>query len=360
MTEEQRITKIISNLGDTVTGPADILGNQKPSGLFFSMVTLLRGLLSDHAKRILSTTSMAMRRLIHPVIMLLVPAFMDYKQVFESKNALLGIDAPDEPLQLPKEPVIWCVNHGFKDDIAASIHATRHSYVYFGSLPHFYNTFDGLALFLNGVILCNRKIRRLKQASYELAVRSLRKGNDLTILPEGVWNKTPEKLVLDLWPGIYRMAKETGSQVVPVIHYIADPHKKYEGNVIHTVIADPVNMEGLSEKDGLELLRDTMATWYFLLMEKYGQTTRAELLYGFETADDAWESYIAMHTGCVKYYDREIELCADYRPKQIVRPEDVWQSVANIQNIHTGNAAHVKYARELVAREKCRNFQRRF
>ena len=67
-----------------------------------------------------------------------------------------------------------------------------------------------------------------------------------------------------------------------------------------------------------------------------------------------------MHTGCVKYYDREIELYADYRPKQIVRPEDVWQSVANIQNVHVGNADHVKYARELVAREKRRDFQRRF
>lgn len=103
-----------------------------------------------------------------------------------------------------------------------------------------------------------------------------------------------------------------------------------------------------------------MATWYYRLMEKYGQSTRKELLDGFETAGDAWESYIAMHTGCAKYYDREIELCGDYRPKQIVRPEDVWQSVANIQNIRVENAAHVKYASELVAREKRRDYQRRF
>ena len=97
----------------------------------------------------------------------------------------------------------------------------------------------------------------------------------------------------------------------------------------------------LDEQEGQTLLRDTMATWYFYLMEKYGQTTRAELLEGFETADDAWESYMEMHTSCVKYYDREIELCADYRPKQIIRPEDVWQSVANIQNIHAGNAKQI-------------------
>ena len=61
-----------------------------------------------------------------------------------------------------------------------------------------------------------------------------------------------------------------------------------------------------------------------------------------------------------KYYDKEIELCADYRPKQIARPEDVWQSVANIQNIYAANVSHVKYACELVTREKHRDFQRRF
>ena len=351
---------IILKYTDNITSSADLLGSAKPSVLFCPLTTLFRGLVCGKGERMLSGASMAFRRLIHPIIMLLVPAFMDYKQVIESKNALLGIQKPDEPLNLSKDSVIWCINHGFKDDIAASIHATRHSYMFFGSLPHFFNTFDGVALFLNGVILCNRKNRVMKKAASALAVESLKKGNDMTILPEGVWNKTPEKLVLDLWPGVYRMAKETGSKVVPVIHYLGDPHKKYEGNAIHTVIADPVSMEGLSEKEGLELLRDTMATWYFLLMEKYGQTTRAELLDGFETADDAWESYISMHTGCVKYYDREIELSADYRPKQIIRPEDVWQSVADIRNVHTGNASHIHFARQLVAREKRRDFQRRF
>lgn len=352
--------RCLEKMGNSVTGPQDLLGNAKPSVLFYPLSTMLRGLLTGKAEKMLSKTSMTLRRLIHPVIMLLVPAFMDYRQVFESRNHLLDIDAPDEPPQLPQEPWIWCVNHGFKDDIAASIHTTRHSYVFFGSLPHFYNTFDGAALFLNGVILCNRKLRSSKQNAYALAVRSLRQGNDLTILPEGVWNKTPEKLMIDLWPGIYRMAKETGSKVVPVVHYLADPHRKEKGNVIHTVVADPISMEGLTEQEGLALLRDTMATWYYLMMEKYGRSTREELLADFDTADDAWESYLAMHTGCVKYYDREIELTADYRPKHIVRPEDVWQSVAQIQNVHAGNADHVFYARGLVGLEHKRDFQRRF
>lgn len=347
-------------MGDTITGPADFMGQSKPSFLFYPMVELLRPLLSCDPDRMISKGSIRIRKFLHPVLMKLLPLFLEYKQVFESKNALLGIDAPDSPPILTDEPVIWCPNHGFKDDVAASIGTARHAYVLFGSFPMFFNTLDGVGAYINGVAMCNRKVKASRLASQETAKRLLNMGMDMLVFPEGVWNKTPDKLMLEFWPGAYRLAVETGSKIVPVIHYLAAPHKKYEGNVIHTVVADPISMEGLTEKEGLALLRDTMATWYFLLMEKYGQTTREELLAGFDSADDAWEDYIAMHTGCVKYYDKEIELYADYRPKHIVRPEEVWQSVANIQNVHAGNIAHVRYARQLVARERRRDFQRRF
>lgn len=348
MTEEQRIKKIISDLGDTVTGPADFFGEAKPSFLFWPMVKLMRPLLSCDPDRMISKSSIRVRKFLHPILLKLLPAFLEYKQVIERK------------IDIPQEPVIWCPTHCFKDDVAASIGTARHAYILFGSFPMFFNTLDGVGAYINGVAMCNRKVKASKLASMEAAKRLLNMGMDMLVFPEGVWNKTSDKLILPLWPGAYRLAKETGCKIVPVIHYLADPHKKYKGNVIHTVIADPISMDGLDEQEGQALLRDTMATWYYYLMEKYGQSTREVLLDGFETADDAWESYMAMHTGCVKYYDREIELCADYRPKQIVRPEDVWQSVANIQNVHVGNADHVKYARELVAREKRRDFQRRF
>ena len=348
MTEKQRIEKIISDLGDAVTGPADFFGNEKPSLLFWPMVKLLYPLLSCDPDKMISKTSIRIRKILHPILLRLLPAFMKYKQVIERKT------------EIPQEPVIWCPTHCFEDDIAASIGAARHAYILFGSIPALFNRLDGVGAYVNGVVICNRKVKSSKRAATEASMRLLDMGMDLILFPEGVWNKTPNMLILPLWPGAYRLAKETDCKIVPVIHYLADPHNNYEGNVIHTVVADPISMEGMSEKDGLELLRVTMATWYFYLMEKYGQTTREELLEGFESTDEAWESYMEMHTGCVKYYDREIELCADYRLKQIVRPEDVWQSVASIQNIHIGNITHVRYAKELTFQERKRDFQRRF
>lgn len=355
---ERKIEKWIAPLG--ATGPGDVLGSARPSVFFYPMTGLLTHLMSCDLKRMLSRGSMTARRLIHPILMALAPLFLERKQVFESKNALLGLDSPDGPSKLPEGPVIWCPNHGFKDDVVATILSARHSYILFGSLPMFFNSFDGVSAYINGVVMCNRKVKASKKASFEGAAQVLRMGTDMLMYPEGVWNKTAEKPVLDLWPGVYRLAKETGAQLVPVVHYLADPHKKYAGNVIHTVVADPISVEELSEQEGLALLRDTMATWRWLMMERYGRTTRAALLAGFDTADDAWEDYIAMHTGSVQYYDKAIETCADYRPRGIVRPEDVWAPVAEIQSITPAKLTHVRFARSLTAREHRRDFQRRF
>ena len=343
---EDRIRKLLSPLSDTVTGLADLLGAGKPSVLLPLMLRLTARQSSCDPDRMLS--GLRFRRCLHPVLRLLFPVFRSYPHVIERR------------IQKPAGPVIWCPNHGFKDDVTATLEVARHAHVLFGSLPAFFNTFDGVGAWLNGAVLCNRKVKKSKQAALEACRRLLNRGEDLIIFPEGVWNKTPDKPILDLWPGIHRLARETGCQVVPVVHYLADPHKKYRGNVIHTVVCDPISMGDLTEVEGLERLRDAMATEYFLLMEKYGRTTRAELLAGFATADEAWESWLARHTGAVPYYDREIELCADYRSKLTARPEDVWQSVAAIRNIHAGNADHVLYARYLVEREKRRDFQRRF
>lgn len=356
--KNERVIKLLQN---SITGEVDLLGTAPPSPLFPLMGRLAARLMSCDMSKMLSKRSMAARRRLHSVFISLVPKFMEYKQVIEDKNALLGIDAPcAAKAELPKEPVIWCSNHGFKDDVAAALCASRHAYILFGSLPAFFNTLDGLCAYINGVVMCNRKMRASKKASVEAAAQVLKMGTDILLFPEGVWNKTPDKLLLPLWSGAYRIAEETGSKIVPIIHYLAEPHKKYAGNVIHTVVADPLSMEGLSEAEGMALLRDTVAAWYYRLMEKYGKSSRSELLGEDETADEAWERYISMHTGCVKYYDREIELCADCRPRDVVRQEEVWESIANIQNITPANARHVQYARELTAKEHRRDFQRRF
>lgn len=67
--------------------------------------------------------------------------------------------------------------------------------------------------------------------------------------PEGVWNKTPDMLILNLWLVIYRIACETGAKVVPIVHYIRNFTGK--NNLIHTVADDSIRIDDFSEQAAL-------------------------------------------------------------------------------------------------------------
>lgn len=358
--KKKLLDKKIDRFDDNITCITDLFGTKKPSVLFYLILNKLSYLLNNEPEMVLSKKTMAIRSRLNPIIKIIGPMFLQYRQVIENKNELLGIEQLDKKLELSTKPVIWCPNHGFKDDALATVLVSRHAYILFGSLPVFYNTFDGITAFINGVVMCNRKNRKSRQATIDKCKYVIENGTDLIMYPEGVWNKTPEKLILELWPGIYRVAKETGCQIVPVIHYLSDPTKKFKGNVIHTVVAEPVSIEGLSEEDARRVLRDTMATWYFLMMEKYGKSTRKELLLEFDNADEVWNKHLSVLTGNVKYYDREIELNGDYRPEEVIDLKKVWHDIANIHNISMSNISMINYAKRIIQQEELRDFQRRW
>lgn len=128
--------------------------------------------------------------------------------------------------------------------------------------------------------MMNRKVSVSKRAIIPKAVRAMHLGADLVVFPEGVWNKSPNALLINLWPGIYRIACETGAKIVPVSHYIRDCSNMEKNNPIHTVVDDSVRIDDLSEQAALEYVRDILATWFYLMMERYGKTTRANLFFG--------------------------------------------------------------------------------
>ena len=362
---EKRLDKIAKKYGDTITGVQDLTAGEEPSMLFYILAYTLRYLLDFRAEEVVSERGVRIRRRINGLIHLLGPGFLMNPQTFENRNFLRDpLSDPilsDKEIALPKEPVIWASNHAFKDDTLASILAAkRHAYILFGSLPQFYNTLDGITAWMNGVIMTNRKVSMSKRTSAEKAVKVMHWGADLMVFPEGVWNKSPNALLLDLWPGIYRIACESGAKVVPVVHYLRDCGIQSKDNPIHTVIDDPVRIDDLSERAALEYLRDVMATWYYLMMEQYGQSTRREALRGADSAVEAWEEQLTERVQTVDRYDREIELCADYMPKWKVTPKQVWQTVADIEGMKTANVEFVSYAIKVIEQYDREDFQHRF
>lgn len=116
----------------------------------------------------------------------------------------------------------------------------------------------------------------------------------------------------------------------------------------------------IAEKAALNYLRDIMGEWFYLMMEIYGKTTREKLLNEAMSANEAWEIELKNRLKTAERYDKEIELCADYRPKEKVLPQDVWHAVAEIENLTKNNISYVMYARQLVEQLDTEDFQRRF
>ncbi len=359
--DEQLLAEITNLYGDKISNINDLTGGEKPTILFYFLARHLRYLLENEPELTLSKEGIEFRRKINVLLKKIGKLFLKNPQIFENRQELInpGCEKPDSEILLPKEPVIWMANHAFKDDTLATILAAkRHAYILFGSLPQFYNTFDGITAYLNGVAMTNRKVKNSRHASLDKAQFLINNGADLMMFPEGVWNKTSESLILHLWPGIYRTSQDTGAKIVPIVHYLKDMATPGKTNPIHTVVDDPIDITNMSEKQALEYLRDVMATWLYLMMEKYGKSTREECLNG-SSYDEAWERELIKRVATTGRYDTEIEFSADYRPREIINPEDVWQDIASLEPTKE-NVGSVVYAQKLVLAREKRDFQHHF
>ncbi len=370
------IKKIEKKYKDKIINIKDLIGNKRPSILFYFLANHFDYLLDNDENKIISEKSMKYRDKINKIVKKYGPSFLKSKQIFEDRNELrffnykeqlkLGENveldtnllAKDEGIKLNKdETVIWVANHGFKDDALATVlSANKNAYILFGSLPQFYNTIDGIISWLNGVILVNRKLDSSKKSSIKKCVKILQMKKDIIIYPEGVWNKSPNKLVLHLWPGIYKIAKEANVKVVPVVHYKRELHKEDKNDIIHTVIDEPIDLTKFSEEEALIYLRDKLAYWTYLMMQKYGKTTRDELLKDHYYSVEAWEEQLKERIKTVDYYDPEIETTADYQTKKEMEYYKALQDIAKIKNITPKNAHSIVNAKKLIKN----NFQRRF
>jgi len=356
----KRIEKKYQEMG-SIKSIRDLIGDKEPSLLFFLQIRMYGYLLKNDPDKTVSKLGVKIRRALHPMIAKKSPEYLMNPQVIENRKFLISEETDptrvpeDDAVILPDEPVIWLQNHGFKDDALASIAAIpRHTYILFGSIAQFYNSVYGTSAQLGGVAMVNRKVKESRKASVEKAVAVMKNGADIMMCPEATWNKTPELLQLEYWNGAYEIAKRTGAKIVPIVHYLADPFERT--NPIHTVIDDPIDVSDLTAEEAKLILRNREATWYYLMMEKYGKTTREELLQD-KTQDEAWREFLEKLIGEVDYYDREIECSCDFRDRNIIRPEDAFLDIAK-EKITVDNFDHVAYARKLVKERKERDYQR--
>ena len=339
----------------------DIYGDDDPTLLFHILIKKFARLLDTDDFADFSKKEIKKKSRVNKAVRKIGHLFLKTEQIYEKREDLLE-GKEFEPVVIPDEPVIFVSNHGFRDDILGTVLAAgRHAYVMFGSVPQFYNTIDGPLLQSNGVILVDRKVKENKKSSMEKAKMVLKNGCSLIVFPEGVWNKSPNRLTLPLWRGVYVLAKETGAKIVPIVHYIKDPTMilPKKDNPFHTVIDNPIDVSNMSEEEALQAISDSFNTWCYLMMDKYGKSTREEMIAGFNDSKSAWDNQLRLRVQTADKYDIEIETSADFVPRSVVLPKDVFSAIADL-DVTPENAKDVIAARELIKTEKDNDFQHRF
>lgn len=137
-------------------------------------------------KRVISKSGIRIRKILNLVIRAVAPLTCKYKRVIvKSYKVHKG------------KPIIFAPTHGFKDDVLMTVSSIpANGYILFGSLPQFYNTFDGITAWLNGALIVDRTDKESRNAAKLKMRYAIEHGANLIVFPEGVWNKSGNLLIL--------------------------------------------------------------------------------------------------------------------------------------------------------------------
>ncbi len=253
-------------------------------------------LLNNDPKKVVSKVGVKIRKLISPAVRKLVPLFVETK-----------VEAVREE-ELPKDKkIIFVATHGFKDDVAQTIKiANKHAYFLFASLPSFFSTINGLSLWLNGVTLFNRKNDESIKSVLPKLERTMELGADVIMCSEGVWNKSPNKAVLKLFSGAYRLAKSQSAVIVPISTVKI-------GSKVYYVRDKAFDITQFDKVEGLKVLRDKLASGKYEIYEKHSIAKRSDFGSREET-DLYFENYLKeLEESAEGFYDKKLEDTIEYR-----------------------------------------------
>lgn len=198
---------------------------------------------------------------------------------------------------------IFVVNHRQADDIVLGANAIGESgYIVFGNKYLALDTTNGLGLWAYGMILLDRDNSLNRKSTYNKMKYVIENGGNIIIFPEGYWNlndngKADERhgaddhnsenwLIQDLNIGALRLAKETGSPIVPVILHYDEFKRKMcyskKGDAFYVT-----NDDDVFEKK--RHLLERMYLMYYELMEKYSTYDRKQLELNGKTLKEQWE-----------------------------------------------------------------------
>lgn len=241
----------------------------------------------------------------------------------------LVIDNNTKDILEENKPYIFVSTHYHSEDIITNLRALdRPTYALIGTTYQLEHNFQMYGAWLNGLVYVDRKDKESRAESLKVMKWLLEQGISVLIYIEGGWNNTENLLVQQIFSGAYKLSKETKTEVVPMSNFL-EP----ETNTIHISFSSPLKSYSYTKEEANSEIRDTLATLMFEQIKKYSvPIKRAELSkdYHEKFLEARRQEYYKYNTKWPteyeEYYKAIDEELTVYRPKNIVRPEDIINS----------------------------------
>lgn len=179
------------------------------------------------------------RWLLHPLLLAALHVYHGFKKIHVYANGKVPVT---------KRPIIFSVTHIGAYDVEAVLQAIKkHAYLLSADEGAMYRTFDGWFFDANGVIYLDPEDRKDREIALQTAIAFLRRGESVFWTPEGIWNLSPNQVVLPIHYGIIEAAITAHAVIVPIgleqydkqnsidfiinIGEIFDPENSFEGEL---------------------------------------------------------------------------------------------------------------------------------
>lgn len=227
---------------------------------------------------------------------------------------------------LPKGvPYIFASSHSFDEDVISNLVAIdRNAWILFGTTNQLECNRQVYAAWLNGLIYIDRLSAESRKCATAKMERILRSGSSILMFPEGGWNNTENLLIQRLFAGPWLLSQRTGVSVVPVAAF-----HEHGADTIYLRYGDPLTLGEMEKNEAIALLRDSMATMMFEMIEAHSTPIRRSQLQGDQHLlhmEQRRQEYLRVRW-TRDVWDEELTV---YRPRDIVCPDEVWAFMDDI------------------------------
>ena len=265
-----------------------------------------------------------LRKKIHPIINLI----LKIDEVLSKEENIIVANENKAKEGVPK---IFACTHIGGNDIQRTFQIIKEpAYLMLGDPGILYKMPIYQGLKMNGVIPLETKNKIDRKIAYNRSIELLNNGGNLLIYPEGAWNVTPNVIVMKTFVGTVRMAKETGTQIIPIA-------VEQYGNKFYFNIGKNYGISKNTTKSETELnheLRDKLATLKWQLLESQPSLQRKNIPEGYI---HEFQKEIVERCNYGYGFSLEDAISESFHDKTIINEEEVFSFLDNL-DININNA----------------------